>query len=225
MLKELRANHRAIIQMSFNGFRNQEIAEKTGMSPGTISQILRSPMGQAYMNGLQDRAQENTIDVRKKLIDMNKDALATLSRILDPKVKAPYNVQLSAAKDVLDRNGYKPSDKFEIDVFSHKSDEEIENEIRAMEAAVARNQLSQSASVQEAQNSPALDGVPEVKSAAWNDDSNEFSSSQSESVPEDFAAPSGRPETSSDASNNLPADLLEKLADSSFDPFQNIGQS
>jgi hypothetical protein len=112
------------------------------MSPATISQILRSPLGQAYLNGLVDKAQEDTLDVRKKLISLNKGALGTIERILDPKQKAPFNVQLTAAKDVLDRNGYKPSDKFEIDVFSHKSDDEIEAEIRAMEAAVARSQIT-----------------------------------------------------------------------------------
>lgn len=143
MLKELRSQHRNIIQMSFNGFKNNEIAEKLGLAPATISQILRSPLGQAYLNGLTDKSQEDTLDVRKKLISLNKDALNTITRILDPKIKAPFNVQLTAAKDVLDRNGYKPSDKFEIDVYSHKSDDEIENEIRAMEAAVARSQITQ----------------------------------------------------------------------------------
>lgn len=143
MLKELRTQHRTIVQMSFNGFKNNEIAEKLGMAPATISGILRSPLGKAYLKGLIDRSQEDTLDVRKKLISLNKDALGTISRILDPKQKAPFNVQLTAAKDVLDRNGYKPTDKFEVDVYSHKSDTEIENEIRAMEAAVARSQIIQ----------------------------------------------------------------------------------
>lgn len=142
MFKELRSQHRNIVQMSFNGFKNTEIAEKTELSLATVSNVLRSPLGKAYLNGLIDRAQENTLDVRKKLISLNKDAINTIERILDPKVKAPFNVQLTAAKDVLDRNGYKPSDKFEIDVFSHKTDDEIEAEIRAMEAAIARNQLT-----------------------------------------------------------------------------------
>ena len=48
-------------------------------------------------------------------------------------------MQLTAAKDVLDRNGYKPTDKFEVDVHSQKSDEEIDAEITAMEVALSRS--------------------------------------------------------------------------------------
>jgi len=250
MLKELRTQHRNIIQMSFSGFKNQEIAEKTGMSPATISQILRSPLGKAYLNGLNDRAQENTIDVRKKLISLNKDALGTIERILNPQQKAPFNVQLTAAKDVLDRNGYKPSDKFEIDVFSHKSDDEIEAEIRAMEAAIARNQITQ-------ENPSLTETLPITSdSGAEGDDSQTLSESQefhpftldksAEIVPSSISRPdsslaaskpaatasrsdldnhttqtnSGNPQLSFDPT--LPIDLQSKLADESFDPFQNI---
>lgn len=141
MLKELRNQHRNIIQMSFNGFKNNEIAEKTGMTQSTISQVLRSPLGQAYMNGLHDRVQETTLDVRKKLIGMNKDALLTFERLLDPKTKAPHSVQYNTARDILDRNGYKAPDKLSVDMhLQSKSDEEIDAEIAAMEAAIARTQ-------------------------------------------------------------------------------------
>ncbi len=143
MLKELKTQHRKIVQMSFNGFRNHEIAEKLDLTQSTISGVLRSPLGKAYLNGLHDRVQEQTLDVRKKLISMNTFALDTISNILNPETKAPFNVQLSAAKDVLDRNGYKPTDKFEIDVNSQKSDEEIDAEINAMENALARSQTKE----------------------------------------------------------------------------------
>lgn len=141
MLKELRTQHRNIIQMSFNGFKNNEIAEKTGMTASTISQVLRSPLGKAYMDGLHDRVQESTLDVRKKLIGMNKDALAAFERILNPNEKAPHSVQYNTARDILDRNGYKAPDKLSVDMnIQNKSDEEIDKEIAAMEAAIARTQ-------------------------------------------------------------------------------------
>lgn len=139
MLKELRTQHRNIIQMSFSGFSNNEICEKLGMSPSSVSQIIRSPLGQAYLNGLNDKAQSDTLDVRKKLISLNKGALGAIERILDPKQKAPHSVQLNAAKDVLDRNGYKPPDKINIDMtLSAKTDAEIDAEIAAMEESIAR---------------------------------------------------------------------------------------
>ena len=139
MLKELRTNHRTIIQMKFSGFTNNEIAEKTGMAPATISQIIRSPLGEAYLNGLQDRAKEDILDVRKKLVSLNKDALKTFERLIDPKTKAPHSVQYNTAKDILDRNGYKAPDKYVIDMtLSTKTDEEIDAEINALEASINR---------------------------------------------------------------------------------------
>ena len=139
MLKELRTNHRTIIQMKFSGFTNNEIAEKTGMAQSTISQIIRSPLGEAYLNGLQDRAKEDILDVRKKLVSLNKDALKTFERLIDPKTKAPHSVQYNTAKDILDRNGYKAPDKYVIDMtLSTKTDEEIDAEINALETSINR---------------------------------------------------------------------------------------
>lgn len=142
-LKELKSQHRNIIQMAFNGYKNQEIAERLGMAPSTVSIIIRSPLGQAYMNGLQDRAQEATLDVRKKLVSLNKDALETIARLLNPKEKAPHSVQFSAAKDVLDRTGYKAPDRLNVDMtFQTKTDEELDAEISAIEASVKRTNNS-----------------------------------------------------------------------------------
>jgi len=134
MIKTLRTQHRNIIQMSFNGFRNHEIAERLSMTEPTISQIINSPLGQAYLGGLNDRAKENTLDVRKQLISMNSAALSTFERILNPaSPKVPYNVQYNTAKDILDRNGFKPTDKVNIDLtLQTKTDEEIEAEITAL---------------------------------------------------------------------------------------------
>lgn len=137
MLKELKSQHRNIIQMSFNGYSNNEISERLGMAHTTVSIILRSPLGQAYLNGLQDRAHEATLDVRKKLVGLNKVALDTFARLLNPKEKAPHSVQYNAAKDVLDRNGYKAPDRLNIDMtFQTKTDEELDAEIAAIEASI-----------------------------------------------------------------------------------------
>ncbi len=139
MLKELKSQHRTIIQMAFSGFKNQEIAERLDMAQSTISSILRSPLGQAYMGGLHDKSKESTLDVRKKLVSMNTSALAAFERILCPDGKAPYNVQFSTAKDILDRNGFKPTDKINIDMtLQSKSDQEIDAEIAALQNSITK---------------------------------------------------------------------------------------
>ena len=152
MLKELKSQHRNIVQMAFNGYKNNEIAERLGMAVSSVSIILRSPLGQAYLGGLQDRAQEATLDVRKKLLSLNKSALDTFERLLDPKQKAPHSVQYNAAKDVLDRNGYKAPDRLSIDMtLQTKTDEELDAEIAAIEASINRH------------NRPNDNNLPEIK--------------------------------------------------------------
>lgn len=137
MLKELKAHHRNIIQMKFNGFKTKEIAERLGITEPTVSTILNSPLAKAYLAGLEDKAQKAALDVRKELISMNKDALNTFQRLLDPKAKIPAAVQFNTAKDILDRTGYKASDKIDINMtMQNKSDEEIEAEIAAMEGSI-----------------------------------------------------------------------------------------
>ena len=127
--------------MAFNGYKNQEIAERLGMAQSSVSTILRSPLGQAYLNGLQDRAHEATLDVRKKLVSLNKEALATFEHLLDKgsRKSVPASVQFNAAKDVLDRNGYKAPDRLNIDMtLQTKTDEELDAEIAAIEDSINR---------------------------------------------------------------------------------------
>lgn len=153
MLKELKSQHRNIIQMAFNGYRNQEIADRMGMAQSSVSQILRSPLGQAYLNGLQDRAHEATLDVRKKLVTLNRAALDTFEHLLDKSSRkaVPASVQFNAAKDVLDRNGYKAPDRLNIDMtLQTKTDEELDAEIAAIEAAINKT-------------SPTGKNLPEIK--------------------------------------------------------------
>lgn len=139
MLKELKSQHRNIVQMSFNGYSNNEIAERLGMAHTTVSTILRSPLGQAYLHGLQDRAHEATLDVRKKLVSLNRAALDTFEHLLDSRSRkaVPAAVQFNAARDVLDRNGYKAPDRLSVDMtFQTKTDEELDAEIAAIEQAI-----------------------------------------------------------------------------------------
>lgn len=141
MLKELKAHHRNIIQMSFNGFKAPEIADRLEMSTITVSNVLRSPLGKAYMEGLTDKMKDATLDVRKELVSMNKHALNTFKRLLDPEEKAPASVQFNTAKDLLDRTGFKAADKLNIDMtFQTKSDDEIDAEIEALENSIKKTQ-------------------------------------------------------------------------------------
>lgn len=227
MLKELRSQHRNIIQMSFNGYSNNEIAERLGMAHTTVSTIIRSPLGQAYLKGLQDRAHEATLDVRKKLVSLNKAALDTFEHLLDKSSRkaVPASVQFNAAKDVLDRNGYKAPDRLNIDMtLQTKTDEELDAEIAAIEAAINKSTKGK--------------GLPEINSFSLINNSNRATSTSEKSTSGASPELADHSVTSPDLAieNELSledfrsaeldeSDLFEEssiLDDPSFDPFHNI---
>jgi hypothetical protein len=58
---------------------------------------------------------------------------------MNPAEKAPHSVQLTAAKDVLDRSGYKAPDRLHVDMtLQTKTDQEIDAEINAMQQSIAK---------------------------------------------------------------------------------------
>jgi len=177
MLKSLKAHHRNIVQMSFNGFKAPEIAARLEITTVTVSNVLRSPLGKAYMEGLTDKLKDTTLDVRKELVSMNRDALKTFSRLLNPDNKAPASVQFSTAKDLLDRTGFKAPDKLNIDMtFQTKSDDEIDAEIEALKDSIDRTAISKVTNITQAtelpalENTPALEGSPALENTPNQDD-------------------------------------------------------
>lgn len=236
MLKELKSQHRNIIQMSFNGYSNNEIAERLGMAHTTVSSILRSPLGQAYLNGLQDRAHEATLDVRKKLVSLNRAALDTFEHLLDSRSRkaVPAAVQFNAARDVLDRNGYKAPDRLSVDMtFQTKTDEELDAEIAAIEASInkthgknlpeikksLKSTLTEQA-IPTVGKSPSFTVVPSVSCPR----SNAPSDIEDDLTLEDFFEPESQYTEFSETDFEEPI-LVEDptvLEDLSFDPFHNI---
>jgi len=107
MLKQLRTHHREMVRLAFQGFNTAEISDRVGTTTTAISKILRDPLAKSFLAGLMDKADDQVINVRKKLLDLNPKAITAIDDILDKDSKAPYPTILNAAKDILDRNGYK----------------------------------------------------------------------------------------------------------------------
>lgn len=244
MLKELKSQHRNIIQMAFNGYKNQEIAERLGMAQSSVSQIIRSPLGQAYLHGLQDRAHEATLDVRKKLVSLNRVALDTFEHLLDSRSRkaVPAAVQFNAARDVLDRNGYKAPDRLSVDMtFQTKTDEELDAEIAAIEQAINKSSSGSNGSLGK--------NLPEIKKSLsqtlstvplnpTSDPTNQFTvvpsavcspDSQAENIEDDltledfFDLETDESDFSAAAFEEPPyVEDPTVLEDLSFDPFHNI---
>lgn len=111
MLKELKSHHKEIARLKVLGYTPAEIAEKTNTALQTVYANLRDPICQGFMDGLSDKLDKEVISVRKRLLDMNHLALAVMEDIMHKESKAPFSVQFAAAKDNLDRTGYKPEEK------------------------------------------------------------------------------------------------------------------
>lgn len=108
-LKELATQHREVARLKFEGRSPTEIATMTGIAIGTVRGILADPLCKAAIEKLNDKSDEHSIDVRRRLSELNLKALNTVEECMDQDISMA--VKLSAAKDVLDRNGYKPVEK------------------------------------------------------------------------------------------------------------------
>lgn len=129
MLKKLQSHHKEIARLKVLGYTPAEIAEKTNSNLQTVYANLRDPICQGFMDGLNDKLDKEIISTRKRLIDMNNDSLDVIKDILSKDSKAPFSVQLTAARDNLDRTGYKVPEEVKVEhsFLTAKDIEELNN--------------------------------------------------------------------------------------------------
>ena len=135
MLKDLQTQHRNVARLKFAGLRPTEISTKTGLAISTVRSILSDPLCKAYIEKLDNLAEEEIVSVRKRMIKLNNKALDRIEDILDANsAKVPWAVILNAAKDNLDRTGYQVVQKSQY-MHAHLTKDDI-NELkqRAVEA-------------------------------------------------------------------------------------------
>lgn len=107
MLKELKANHREIARLKFEGRKPVEIAEQMEMSISRVRVILADPMCKAHISHLSDKADNGTINIRKKFSELAVKAVDTIEDLLTYD-NVNDSVKFKAAQDVLNRAGYAP---------------------------------------------------------------------------------------------------------------------
>src|SRR5699024_452343 len=98
------------------GRRNQkQAAINAGYSPKSAesqaSQLLKNPKVSAY---LEERENEITQAIKREFIFDALEAKKVMAQLMNDD-EVPDNVRLSAAKDFLDRAGFKPVEKQEVD--------------------------------------------------------------------------------------------------------------
>lgn len=98
------------------GRRNQtQAAINAGYSPKSAesqaSQLLKNPKVSAY---LEERENDITQAIKREFIFDALEAKKVMAQLMNDD-DVPENVRLSAAKDFLDRAGFKPVEKSEVD--------------------------------------------------------------------------------------------------------------
>jgi hypothetical protein len=132
-------HHRRMARLAAAGLKPGEIATVTGFSEGQISRILGSPMFQAVLSTLEERADEQAVDLREDIKRLAEIAVENLAEDLSMEVNGARDrkIRQEASKDILDRAGYRKSDRpisGDLHLHKHKhvhqmSDEELRDDV------------------------------------------------------------------------------------------------
>lgn len=113
-LETLNSRHKEILRRVVRGEKNVEIADALGLHVMTISMLTRSPVFREEVAKLQGKIEERYIDkaseplkgpgdeARKILEQAQPDAASAITELL---MSENERIRLSAAQDILERNG------------------------------------------------------------------------------------------------------------------------
>ena len=109
-LKELKAKHREVIRLAASGMKYTEIAEELKLTPTAVSYIVRGELGQAHLEGIEERADIDAIDVRAEIARVAPRAVEFLRKIVEGSVGELEGIspkdRMKASQDMLDRAGH-----------------------------------------------------------------------------------------------------------------------
>lgn len=109
-VKRLSPVHKQIIALSAAGLKNAEIAETVGKSYAWVSTILNHPEAKRLRNELSSELVSGLLLDTQELIQAHtREAVDTVIHIMRHASKE--HIQLQAAKDILDRGGFKPVER------------------------------------------------------------------------------------------------------------------
>ena len=112
--KRLSQRHKQCCALKATGLRQKEIAEMTGYSESRVSVILNDPRSVALINQISSKIVENVVEETGEFIKGHTlEAAQIVVELMRSAESEP--VRLSAAKDNLDRGGFKPKERLQVD--------------------------------------------------------------------------------------------------------------
>lgn len=122
--------HMQLLAMLAAGVRAREISQMPGMpSESRISIIRNSPAGKAFLAQMARRMAEEVVFDAKDYLQAN--ALNAAQKVVQLLNAESENVQLAAAKDILDRSGLKPVERV-MGVHAEVASEDVNRIIAAL---------------------------------------------------------------------------------------------
>ena len=131
--KDLSSRHRAAMRMDIAGHTLNDIAEELGFNVQRLSLIRNSPLYIEERDKMARDVKREFVEAEGKKLSMDK----TAQHLQDNTLKAAQtlagalndesgSVRISAAKDILDRQGYAKEEKIRANVLVEPSDSLIE---------------------------------------------------------------------------------------------------
>jgi hypothetical protein len=141
-VKEIWYQHQEIIRLMVLGYGNIEIADMTGYTPQTVSNIRNSPIVRERVEELQEGADERTLDIMDRVRQFEPIALKHLELIIQGKVEGvSASLRARTCENYLSRGGHGTVQKI-ASVSGTLSREDIEDlKQRAKDAAREQGSL------------------------------------------------------------------------------------
>lgn len=102
--------HKEIARLQVSGMRPMDICKKLHYSPSWLSTIQNSPVYQKYLSTLSARADNEAIDIKKRITEGAELGVVELVKMVkgdgDYKASVPVSLKAKIAQDFLDRDGY-----------------------------------------------------------------------------------------------------------------------
>lgn len=114
-LQYLWERHKEIARRLVLGEQPVSIARDLGMSFTHMSLVCNSPAFERYLEALRSRTENKIFDIRGEINKGAMKGIQVLCSMLEDKHEASPSVKAKVAMDLLDRDGYAPAKKIEVE--------------------------------------------------------------------------------------------------------------
>lgn len=150
-LQTMKERHHQIVRYATLGYKNTEIAQKLGITPQSVGQVLSSPIVQIKREVICGAKDAKTVKILEDITDILPDAVKLLKNVVnegelfegEEYSSADRALQVKASKDLLGIGGYSPVKRSENrNVTAHLTSDEVAQMVaEAQNAGIATGDI------------------------------------------------------------------------------------